>query len=363
MNKKNYLILSGGTGGHVIPAVNFGNFIIEKGYDCSLLVDKRGEKYAKSFNGQIRIISSSHFSHNFIGKIQATIYLLKGFFQSWKYLINIRPRLCISFGSYATFTPLLVLIFFRFFGFTKIFLHEQNSVMGKVNILFTPFANKIFLNFDATLKLNNNCKKKSFLVGLPFNHKIELTNRNINIVKKKYIRIFICGGSQGAVSLNRILIDLFNKFPRSILDRIQVSIQCPDSQKKEINDSFDKISIQYELRNFFDNFVEKLCQCEVLISRSGAGTVNDVILTQTPTIFVPLSSSANNHQFYNANYLKQKDAALLIEQKYLKSEQSLATVIELISNFGQQINLIKNLQEIKSFDTNQLIFKHLNDKI
>ena len=49
MNKKNYLILSGGTGGHVIPAVNLGNYIIEKGYDCYLFVDERGMKYTNSF--------------------------------------------------------------------------------------------------------------------------------------------------------------------------------------------------------------------------------------------------------------------------------------------------------------------------
>ena len=66
MIKKNYIILSGGTGGHVIPAVNFGNFIIEKGHDCSLLVDERGKKYADSFKGRVRIINSSHFSHNFL---------------------------------------------------------------------------------------------------------------------------------------------------------------------------------------------------------------------------------------------------------------------------------------------------------
>ena len=58
-----------------------------------------------------------------------------------------------------------------------------------------------------------------------------------------------------------------------------------------------------------------------------------------------------------------KENNLLIEQKDLNSERSLSTIIELINNFNQQINLIKNLQEIKSFDTNQLIFKHINEEI
>ena len=59
------LILSGGTGGHVIPSINFGNFLIEKGYECSLILDERGLKYSEIFKGRVYVIKSSHFSGNF----------------------------------------------------------------------------------------------------------------------------------------------------------------------------------------------------------------------------------------------------------------------------------------------------------
>ena len=94
MIKKKYLILTGGTGGHVIPAVNFGNFIISKGHNCCLIVDERGKKYIDSFNGQIVIISSSHLSHNMFGKIKAIFLLIKGFFQSFKHLLGYKADLC-----------------------------------------------------------------------------------------------------------------------------------------------------------------------------------------------------------------------------------------------------------------------------
>ena len=138
-------------------------------------------------------------------------------------------------------------------------------------------------------------------------------------------------------------------------------MQCSDNQKKEIKFFFDKLCIKYELSSFFDNIVAKLYETDVLITRSGAGSVNDVILTKIPTIFVPFPSSTNNHQYYNAYYLNKKNAALLIEQKDLNSEKSIFTVINLIINSNQQINLIKKLQEIKIIDTNQLMFTHLND--
>ena len=363
MNKKNYLILYGGTGGHVIPAVRFGNFVIDKGYNCYLFVDARGYKYTSLFKGKVVIINSSHFSVNFFGKIRSIFLMLFGFLQSSKHILKIKPKACISFGSYATFIPLSVLFFLNYFGFCKFFLHEQNSIMGKVNNLFAPFANKIFLNYENTLRLKKKYYSKTKYVGLPFDFKMILKKRNINFIKNnKKIRIFICGGSQGAVSLNKIMINIFNKFPRNILNQIQFSIQCPDSQKKEICKFFDKLSVKYELRSFFDEFIKKLYESDVLITRAGAGTVNDVILTKIPAIFVPLPSSANDHQFYNANFLKQKKAALLIEQKYLNSQESLSKVIELISNITKQNDLIKNLQKIKNFDSNQLIFQYLNEK-
>ena len=100
----------------------------------------------------------------------------------------------------------------------------------------------------------------------------------------------------------------------------------------------------------------------MLISRSGAGTINDVIYTQIPAIFVPLPSSMNNHQFQNANYLKNNNAAYLIDQKDLNSNKSLSVIIDLITNLETQNKLIKKLQEMKNFDTNTLMFKYINEK-
>ena len=234
--------------------------------------------------------------------------------------------------------------------------------MGKVNVFFTPFVNKIFLNFEKTLKLKDEYKKKTFLVGLPKNHKVNYIRRSTNFDDKILKRIFICGGSQGAVNLNNSLISLFMQMSKNILDQLFISIQCPDFQKKEIHENFDKLNIKYEIKSFFNNFIKKLNQTDILIARAGAGTVSDVIFTQIPTIFIPLPSSTNQHQFYNANFLIKKNAALLIEEKDLSHNNSLLTIMELINNFEQQINIIKNLQKIKSLDTNKLIYNYLNEK-
>ena len=89
--------------------------------------------------------------------------------------------------------------------------------------------------------------------------------------------------------------------------------------------------------------------------------VNDVIITQTPTIFVPLPSSTNQHQEYNANFLVEKKAALYIEEQYLNKNESLSTLINLIENINIRNKIIKNLQKIKRLDSNQIIYENIND--
>ena len=360
MNKKKYLIISGGTGGHVIPAVNFGNYIVDNGHKCLLILDNRGKKFAKTFNGSIKTINSSHLSGNFFRKLKSLLMLKIGFIQSLLSIIYFRPHFCISFGSYATFAPLLILIFFRFFGFTKIYLHEQNSIMGKVNIIFSPFVDKIFLNYYDTNKVKKNYSNKTFLVGIPSDHRIKFIYKEKNKGMDK-IKIFLCGGSQSAFSLNNLILSLFNKFPKKIIDKIDFSIQCSELQKEKIKFELDKLFNYYEIKSFFNNFIEKLNDTDILISRAGAGTINDVILTKTPTIFIPLPSSADNHQYFNAFFLKEKKAAILIEQKDLESSDSMSKIIKFIENTNEQENIINNLKKIKTYDSNDLIFKNINE--
>ena len=84
--KSDYLVLfSGGTGGHVIPAVNYGNYLIDCDYNCTLFLDKRGLQYASQFKGRVLCISSAHFSGNTLYKLKSIFHLLYGLMQSFYY--------------------------------------------------------------------------------------------------------------------------------------------------------------------------------------------------------------------------------------------------------------------------------------
>ena len=138
--KENVLIITGGTGGHVIPAKNFANYLSVKNINCTIITDKRGYKYFENYNGKIYIISSSNLNGNLIFKIFGIFQILLGLIQSFIIIFLLKPSHSISFGSYASFSPMLSCILFKSFYKVKLYIHEQNSILGRTNKLFLIFT-------------------------------------------------------------------------------------------------------------------------------------------------------------------------------------------------------------------------------
>ena len=125
------LIITGGTGGHVIPAVNFFNYLKNTENEVYLLTDYRGSKYINDINeNKIFKIYSSHFSGNLSFKLKAIIKLLAGLAQSLIIFIRLNPKIIVSFRSYASSTPLVCFLLFKFVFKNSLYIHEQNSVVG-----------------------------------------------------------------------------------------------------------------------------------------------------------------------------------------------------------------------------------------
>ena len=313
---KNFLLITGGTGGHVIPAQNLANYLLDKNLNCRIIVDKRGYKYLKNFKGKIHLINSSNLNGNLIAKTFGLINLFIGFFQSFIIILFFKPNNVISFGSYASFFPMLCCIILNPFYKINLFIHEQNSIIGRTNSFFLNFINKLFLNFDILSKINNKLKTKAHVVGSPEKKILNFFKKN-TYLKKKFT-IFIFGGSQGSEFISKFSANLIKIMDEEKIINAKFIFQCPKHMIKIITNDLAKLQSEIIIKDYFFSVDEVLQESSIVISRSGAGSITDIINHKVPSILIPLPTAKDNHQFYNALILKKHDLAIVLDQNKMK---------------------------------------------
>ena len=359
--KKNFLLITGGTGGHVIPTKNFANYLSIKNINCTIITDKRGYKYFDNYDGKIYIISSSNLNGNIIFKILGIFQILLGLIQSFIIIFLLKPSHSISFGSYASFPPMLTCMLFKPFYKIKLYIHEQNSVLGRTNKFFLNYTNKLFLNFNIKYKINSKFKDKTFVVGSPENN----FQKNINISNKKFednFTIFISGGSQGSEFVSNFATNLIKIIDNEKIINAKFIFQCSKNLIKKQEKKLRNIKSPIILKDFFINVDKILANANLAICRAGAGTIVDLINFKLPSILIPLPSSKDNHQFFNAEILAKHDLAIIIDQNNNDLEKAKRHIYETYSNPKKLESMNKKFDMIQVKNSNTLIYKLIQNE-
>ena len=157
------------------------------------------------------------------------------------------------------------------------------------------------MNFDKEYTYINKYQNKVSVVGLP--QRIEENNStNIKNKKSSIINFLLFAGSQGSIDL----LDIF-KYIISISSKFNFknifTIQAPLSKHLEIENLLKENNYKFEIKNFYNDFDDILEQTDIALCRSGAGTINDLIIHKIPAIICPLPSAKDNHQYENAKIL------------------------------------------------------------
>jgi len=354
--KENFLLITGGTGGHVMPAKNFANYLSIKNINCTIITDKRGHKYFDNYNGKIYIINSSNLNGNLIFKIFGIFQILLGLIQSFIIIFLLKPSHSISFGSYASFSPMLSCMLFKPFYKIKIYIHEQNTIIGRTNKFFLNFTNQLFLNFDIKSKINSKFKDKVFVVGSPENNlKKNITISNTN--SESNFTIFISGGSQGSEFVSNFATNLIKIIDDEKIIKAKYIFQCSKHLIKKHEEELRNIKSPIIYSDFFINVDEILANANLAICRAGAGTIVDLINFKLPSILIPLPSSKDNHQFFNAEIIAKHDLALIIDQNNEDIEKAKRYIYEIYSNPKKLESVNKKFDMIQVKNSNTLIYK------
>ena len=353
---KTILLITGGTGGHVIPAKNLANYLLDQNINCILMTDRRGYRYISNFKGKVYLVNGSNLNGGILIKFFGILNLFLGFIQSLFIILFLKPSNVISFGSYASFSPLLSSLILKPFYRIKIYIHEQNSVLGRTNRFFLKYVNKLFLNFDISKKIDQKFRYKTFIVGLPQKKIID------TIIKKKTnynskFTIFIFGGSQGSEYISNFAIRLIKSLYKDDIINANFKIQAPKNMVNKIKESLQNVDYQITIKEFFYNIEEVLNNTSLAISRAGAGSINDLILYNIPSILIPLPTSKDNHQFYNASIMRDNKVGIIIEQNFNELFKAKNYIYQNYNNISEK-NLMNNrFNKIKVKNSNSLIYK------
>tara|TARA_B100000900_G_scaffold367860_1_gene344666 strand:+ start:411 stop:1475 length:1065 start_codon:yes stop_codon:yes gene_type:complete len=352
--EKTFLITTGGSGGHVIPATILHEHLSQE-MRVIISTDKRGLKYLDQDNYKIKIIDTPKLNSFFL----LPLNLIKIFFLTVKslfFLKNEKIKKIFSTGGYMSIPVILAAKILKL----QIYLIEPNQILGRSNRFFLNSCKKIFCYTEKIKNFPNNLKHKMVIINPLVKKSIYELNYN-NITKDKFT-ILIIGGSQGANIFNKKLKEFIINITKK--NKIRVVQQTNESNINFLSEFYKKNNIESKIFSFDKNLYKKIQNVDLCITRAGASTLAELSLLNIPFIAVPLPSSKDNHQFENANYYKNNDCCWIINQNDFEDKVE-NLLLEIINNKSDFFKKKENLKRLNYQNTwisvNQKILEIINE--
>jgi UDP-N-acetylglucosamine--N-acetylmuramyl-(pentapeptide) pyrophosphoryl-undecaprenol N-acetylglucosamine transferase len=318
------LIMAGGTGGHVFPALAVAKILQQRGWQVEWLGTENGI--------EARIAPTNHFKLHCItavglrGKslanlLVAPLYLMWALCQSLGVLSRYKPDVVLGMGGFASAPGGLSAFLLRI----PLVIHEQNAVAGTTNRLLSAMARRVLSAFPSVFKNGEP-------VGNPVRDDIAalLSDKNVALSPDQQLRLFVLGGSQGARALNNLLPSALALLPDAI--RPDIFHQTGNSLLDETRDNYHQVGVAARIEPFVEDMASMYRWADLAVCRAGAMTVSELACAQLPALLIPLPSAIDDHQTANAQWLVDAGAARLLPQATLTAEKLAAALRDLIEN-------------------------------
>ncbi len=342
---KRIVIMAGGTGGHVFPALAVAQYLLEQGWQVSWLGTQKGleSKVIPEHGIDIDWITVAGIrGKGLTTKIFSIFKLLKACAQAGSVLRNRRPDVVLGMGGFVAGPGGLMA---KMLGIPLI-IHEQNRVPGTTNKWLAKIANRVLEAFPDTFKKD----VKAICTGNPLRKQFQEAQSIVKSRDHKNLRVLIIGGSQGAQVLNEVVPDALSSLPD-----VEIRHQTGSVMQEQVDKRYQTLGAKAEASAFIQDMVAAYQWADIIICRAGAMTVSEVAAMGLPAIFVPLPHAIDNHQIANARYLADVNAAFILEQKNLKS----ASLIGLINQARQQISAMSGkAKECARMDATQTVAQY-----
>jgi UDP-N-acetylglucosamine--N-acetylmuramyl-(pentapeptide) pyrophosphoryl-undecaprenol N-acetylglucosamine transferase len=351
-NRFKFLFAGGGTGGHLFPAVAVAEKIRSILPDSDILfvgtktriegrvVPKLGFKFKSIWiKGFSRRISFD----NLLFPLRLVVSVVQSIVINLKF----RPSVAIGTGGYVAGPA----IWGSSLVGAKIILIEQNSYPGVTTKLLQNHADEIHLSYEDSKKYFRN-EQKLYMTGNPVRENLVRMNKSDALQKfglnPKKKTLLILGGSLGASSINSAIEANLKNLTSNDIQLIWQTGKAYYEKYKDMSSETVWISA------FIENMNEAYSACDIVLARSGATTIAEILFLGVPAILVPSPNVAENHQYFNAKSLADKGAAILLEDKKL-SESLFDEVLSNLLNDSRLSEMSRDAKQLSKPNATSVI--------
>jgi len=321
MSGRPVLVMAGGTGGHVYPALAVAHALQEHSRDVVWLGTHRGleSRVVPEAGIDMEWISVKGLRRKgFVALLIAPLQLSFALFQSLSVMIRRRPAAVLGMGGFVSGPGGLAAWLLR----KPLVIHEQNAIAGLTNRLLARLARVVLQAFPGSFPAGVDSRT----VGNPVRQEISaMAAPEARYASREGpLRLLVLGGSQGALALNRLVpaaLALLAEDRRPL-----VRHQTGAATLAEAGANYENAGIAADTTAFIEDMAEAYGWADLVVCRAGALTVAELCAAGLPAIFVPYPSAVDDHQTINAKPMADAGAAVIAQEKTLSAE-SLADIL------------------------------------
>jgi len=344
---KTIMIMAGGTGGHIFPALAVAEVLRQQGWNIVWLGAKAGMEatlvvprgYTMAW-----INMSGVRGKGLLRAVTLPLQLLIAFWQSARAIFAHRPNVVLGMGGYVSFPGGMMASLLN----RPLAIHEQNSIAGLSNRVLAKLADRVLAGFPdafaAARGIWTGNPVRSDIAALP-----EPAQRYT--ARSGPLRLTVIGGSLGAQALNSTVPQALALIPQA--ERPRVTHQSGQRHLADVEQHYREAGVDATLLPFIDNMAAQYAESDLVICRAGASTIAELAAAGIASVLVPFPQAVDDHQTHNARFLSERGAAVLIPQNEL-TPQKLADLLRTLDR-GALLDMAKKARAVAKPDATQTV--------
>jgi UDP-N-acetylglucosamine--N-acetylmuramyl-(pentapeptide) pyrophosphoryl-undecaprenol N-acetylglucosamine transferase len=317
------MIMAGGTGGHVFPALAVAKQLLERGHEVIWMGTRKGLEARVVPEARIPVAWLSVGGLRGKGALAwllAPLRLSVAIAQAFGIMVHHRPRTVLGMGGFVAGPGALTALMQA----RPLIIHEQNAVAGLTNRILAPFATRLLEGFPEAFG-----RKRAIFVGNPVRSEIaalpaperRMSGRDVRL------RLLVIGGSLGANTLNEVVPGALVRLPQAA--RPEVWHQAGPMLIKGAMQAYREAGVEARVEPFIEDMAAAYAWCDLVLCRAGALTIAELAAAGVGAILVPYPFAVDDHQAVNARFLSEAGAALVVRNDELNE----ARLAELLGSF------------------------------